>query len=355
MGQSREDLRTYVASNVVTVNEAAELLGVTRSHVTHLIRTEVLHPIKQSGSVSLLLKQDVIDYGNKSIDLERLLRPAIYDFSGREIWDFISQDPNFLKEVRWAKAYFNDWDAAIDGYYSVRDDYFGPLQQIDSPTLVLGLSSGLEIWTTSGNCGYFGHTPRQTEEILKSAGFPDRDLQLLYSSRYVEFGRGREPNAFPREKDEADDSRPFARAEAGIYFYKDHLVVAQTQRFASDALATLQEFSYFLPHPTEIRIYTYQQAIIENLVVPGNPYALGQPDVYRVIIKDASGREIWLSPLHRDFKNKLDVYSISSMRDILRLCEMEVPEGIEERWLHKLLRVIIPTAKDPIVISTKQK
>lgn len=53
------DLRQWVHDNVMTTPEAIEILGVSRSRLSHLIRNGKITPIKKLGCTSLFLKSDL--------------------------------------------------------------------------------------------------------------------------------------------------------------------------------------------------------------------------------------------------------------------------------------------------------
>lgn len=53
------DLRQWVHDNVMTTPEAIEILGVSRSRLSHLIRNGKIVPIKKLGCTSLFLREDL--------------------------------------------------------------------------------------------------------------------------------------------------------------------------------------------------------------------------------------------------------------------------------------------------------
>ncbi|UOF90743.1 helix-turn-helix domain-containing protein [Fodinisporobacter ferrooxydans] len=60
--ESEEDLRRYIAEQVLTTTEVTEMLGVTRQMVNKLVKGDKLHPFKSSGAISLFFKTDVEKY-----------------------------------------------------------------------------------------------------------------------------------------------------------------------------------------------------------------------------------------------------------------------------------------------------
>ncbi|WP_242305742.1 helix-turn-helix domain-containing protein [Bacillus cereus group sp. BfR-BA-01451] len=53
------DKRQWVHDNVMTTPEAIEILGVSRSRLSHLIRNGKITPIKKLGCTSLFLREDL--------------------------------------------------------------------------------------------------------------------------------------------------------------------------------------------------------------------------------------------------------------------------------------------------------
>ncbi|MED2708640.1 helix-turn-helix domain-containing protein [Bacillus toyonensis] len=53
------DKREWVHDNVLTTPEAIELLGISRSRLSHLIRNGKIVPTKKLGCTSLFLREDL--------------------------------------------------------------------------------------------------------------------------------------------------------------------------------------------------------------------------------------------------------------------------------------------------------
>lgn len=56
----QEDFAAYIANNLITTAEAAELLGCSRQNVNDLVSRGVLQPVKTSAKSKLFLKSDVL-------------------------------------------------------------------------------------------------------------------------------------------------------------------------------------------------------------------------------------------------------------------------------------------------------
>lgn len=53
------DKREWARTNILTTPEAIEILGVSRSRLSHLIRNGKITPIKKLGCTSLFLREDL--------------------------------------------------------------------------------------------------------------------------------------------------------------------------------------------------------------------------------------------------------------------------------------------------------
>ena len=54
------DFRNFVASRVINVSEAAQILGCSRQNVMDLTKRGKLHPLKASGKSTLYLKSEIL-------------------------------------------------------------------------------------------------------------------------------------------------------------------------------------------------------------------------------------------------------------------------------------------------------
>ncbi|MCY9204343.1 helix-turn-helix domain-containing protein [Bacillus atrophaeus] len=57
--KSRQEVEDFIRREVLTTNEAAELLGVNRARISQLISTGKLNPIKKLSGISLFLRTDL--------------------------------------------------------------------------------------------------------------------------------------------------------------------------------------------------------------------------------------------------------------------------------------------------------
>ncbi|MGE6505038.1 helix-turn-helix domain-containing protein [Bacillus cereus] len=56
---SKEEVKNFIKSEVLVTSEAMEILDVSRSRMSVLIKTGKLEPVKKLGNVSLFLRADI--------------------------------------------------------------------------------------------------------------------------------------------------------------------------------------------------------------------------------------------------------------------------------------------------------
>lgn len=56
---STEEVKDFIKSEVLVTSEAMEILDVSRSRMSVLIKTGKLEPVKKLGNVSLFLRADI--------------------------------------------------------------------------------------------------------------------------------------------------------------------------------------------------------------------------------------------------------------------------------------------------------
>ena len=54
-----EELKQFIADNIISTGEVAELLGCSRQYINQLIKENKLIPIKKINYITLFLKSDV--------------------------------------------------------------------------------------------------------------------------------------------------------------------------------------------------------------------------------------------------------------------------------------------------------
>lgn len=72
------DKRKWIHDNVLTTPEAIDILRVSRSRMSNLIRNGKITPIKKLGCTSLFLRADIEKKRDELIALRKVYRPYEY-------------------------------------------------------------------------------------------------------------------------------------------------------------------------------------------------------------------------------------------------------------------------------------
>ncbi|MBE7099935.1 helix-turn-helix domain-containing protein [Bacillus cereus] len=72
---SREEVESFIREEVLITAEAMEILGVSRSRMSVMIKSGKLTPIKKLGNVSLFLKADIESKKEELEGLREKFRP----------------------------------------------------------------------------------------------------------------------------------------------------------------------------------------------------------------------------------------------------------------------------------------
>lgn len=347
----------YVERNVLSTTEVSEILKVSRQRLSALVKEGTLTPVKKMPQVMLFLRQDIENYlvrkkmGTETYSKRRNI--PIFDHSGitQKSVSFYEKHINELNGIDSLFSYFVSLDAAIAGFYSIDIEYPNGLAEIEIPHLVIRDIVGKELWLGGCNCGYGGEGPHGTFSILKNLRdsgnlklkYTDEELEkLVYNQVIYIFSTddGAETNF------RMSDINEFQSDFAKPYYFRDHLVLLQCQTSwvyqDKNPIGLIEQYNAFIPDPVEVIVFPTIEAAKENGYVGPNKFSR-KDDVYRIIIKDSSGRELWLCPYIDDNES---VYKQNVVLDILKSCRFnfqfdKAPLKIQD-WLRRALIIVSP-------------
>ncbi|BAU28240.1 helix-turn-helix protein [Aneurinibacillus soli] len=356
----------FIKKNILTTSEVAELLGVTRQRINAIVKTKDLVPFKKTGETSLFLLDDVINYKENKRSGPRTsiasMAPELFDRSGStyDSIDFFRENRHKLGQIVHAYAFFNPIDAAIHNFY-VPSQHFkrGVFLNIETPHLVLVDTEGNEMWISGCNCGYGGTGPHGSQTVLQECGFPQKEIDNIFRYRVVKLFKDPDGNVDVHVANSDYDGGTFDEGTTSIYFRNDNLVLMhKPSRWSKEKneIKTAERYQSFIPNPVRFEIYpTYEQAKEMGYVLPGlDGSDFSREEVYRVIIKDSSGRELWLNP---HIHTQTPILAQADLRSLLELCGFDVPEesankGWLSSWLSTNIRRFQP---NPVIISKRKE
>lgn len=288
-----EYLKEFIKKNIMFGSEVSELLGVTKQQVNRLARSGKIDIVKEGPNAFLFMREDVLAYmeEKRKNNLEKKIT-VIETGNTRNAITYFEQMPDYDK-IRSVDIYFDRADAILDGHYKSRERVqSNTLVRIVAPTCVITYENDEEYWFDGLNCGYGGEGPRGSREVLKQLGVPEEKLDLLLFSKWVKCYRetdGWDVINKRRVYNTEDDD-----LGVSMCMFNDNLVLVQKKmskyQMDTNPAAFLEKYCYFIPQPVSVTFMSREEARRTGHYSDFSLHAA----VYQVIIKDISGRELWL-------------------------------------------------------------
>ena len=194
-------------------------------------------------------------------------------------------------------------EATLDDFYiSERAAKKDDLTQILSPTFVVKHSDLTEVYFKGANCGYGGHGPGESIEVLiNTLNVPEDIAKQVYGARsiklYNEGGHWRADTIF-RNHETNDDG--FWNPQMIHYMYNNQLVelidLEQERPYyflssQDEKQKRIDMYSWFIPNPESMTLYPMENALSTGHYVMSSTNTI----VYPVVVRDSSGHEIWIN------------------------------------------------------------
>lgn len=303
--------RNTIGNNILTTAEAAEILGLTKMSITNLVKDGKLTPVKKDKQGMIFLRADIIDYKNRSKNIKR--EGLYYDQQGTTDISikFYEDHINKITGLRAVNIYLNAFDAVLDDFYIPGDIFLGEnsIRQIETPNMVIMGWDDKEIWLNGCNCGYGGTGPHGSLKILldlKKRGLinfsiSDKELgNIIFKSKVISIYPDHSSGiahiigkTSAINEDAIDKNKGFYGCS--LYLAEEKPILVQNLKEYNER-ELLNVYRAFVPNPEEIHIYyDHITAMHDGYCIQGES-SRHQKGAYQCIIKDASGRELWLSP-----------------------------------------------------------
>ncbi|MGG4495614.1 helix-turn-helix transcriptional regulator [Brevibacillus reuszeri] len=353
--------KRFLARNVLFTHEVAEKLNVSRQRISILHKEGELVPIKSTANGSVYLLQDVLQFMEKKGVLSRYENPtppkyACETSDTHENVAYAQQHIGQLNSIERVSIFFEHIDAAIENYFLPLEKYrYGDLISLSIPHMVIRDSKGNEMWLPGCNCGYGGTGPHGSEEVLQLIGVPKNLREQVFYHPVVKYVKNENGSWEVNVRESDFDFRSISSfddlgtARANMYWHQGRLTLLQDKRYSkSEPQHVLEKYWAFIPHPIEyILLAEDEQAIDYGFFDPSSQYGY-KNGAYRLIIRDYSGRQLWLDPYIE--KNK-SLEKQPELKDILEACGFDIgKESADQRlsrWLGLLLKKVEPS--EPIV------
>lgn len=358
----KNDIKTLIRNNVITTAQAAEILQVSKQAIGDFVKSGELEPVLSTTQGTMFLRSDVRElYKKRCLGDNPLFKNRIKPILFRA--EFIDENIELFKENggKFGSAnaiyiFFNEFDAILNNFYQISNEfYYGELQNLEVPHMVIKNDNMEELWLMGCNCGYIGTSPRRTEKILKNYNIKEESIDSIFHNRVVKYFKNEDEQWEVHAHDSELKDMFNSEVKADIYMFRNELVLIQDYSYNVnidiEPERILEKYRAFIPNPIEAVIMNKEQAKLNGFVGPGNFH---KEQIYRLVIKDATGRQLWLNTY---IDNEKPLYKQNNIVQFLKYCGFNLEEekrktfsNLVKDWLAKTPR---KTSLQPIKIKRK--
>lgn len=339
MGYEKNDIfRDFAKKNVLLTQEVSEILGVSRQQINNLVKQGKLTPVKETSKASLFLRADVDEYQAKKRNGNVITKEEIIgnNYTEDVLAHFKSIEERHI-EIHTIHFYFNKEEAIFDGYYCIDEVYKkdAPLR-LDAPTCVMIMNSGEKLYYKGINCGYSGTGPTASYKILLSIGVSSEDAEMVRVSQKISYYKDEE-GWHVADRTDAIVNKDYPNTDCTICKYNDSLVLIQKNednyKKETNLKAFMKKYSFFIPRPIGYSAMSRKHAIESGHYLTSYDYE----GVHQLVVKDASGNELWLEG-NNEF---IPVKKLQTLESILKKAGFDIPK--EEQSLPDAIREWLET------------
>lgn len=348
---NRDDLKYFLSQNLLTTAQATEVLGMSKQLLAHYVKNGTIEPILETTQGYLYLKSDLDRFNQERIKMlfcdEKDDQNVLFCTRGvtHICENFFFENRCFLGDITCVSIFFESFDAIINGNYrkAATNEMMPGMCSLEVPHMVIRDTAGKEIWLTSCNCGYGGTGPNGSKRILEKIGVPATLSENVYYHDILHFfwdvdsgWQVRYEKSHIREYETSIPQYKVNNFYADIVLHDDNLILMEKSHhyhfFDRDPKIFLEKYSQFVPNPIRIMLLTIEQAKQLGYV---DYRKFGDAQAYNLIVKDSSGRELWLTIDVDDNRPFTKQYTLL---DLLTRCGFELsttdtlPDRIK-KWL----------------------
>ena len=333
----RQSNINFIKSNILTVSQVCELVEVSRQMINRYVHDEKLSYIEKTQNGYLFYRPDVLNFMyemKKQLNINNPNNPnntrnITYDKNGttRASIKFFEETILDRKAIDRVNIYFNDIDPILDGYYDIEEQpsiHNDLLFRVDAPKMIIKDKYNNETWLSGCNCGYHGEGPSGARKLLLNLDVPDDIAAEVYCNRVVKFIKSDNTWELITSRDSAIERKWDIRINGDIYAdifsYNGNLVLIQNKDFGWDSINLinlLEKYKAFIPQPNEIVLYLNSAEARERGFYRKNLLYSYGVEVYQLIIKDISGRELWMNI---NINENEDLSEHEDLNSIIRAC-----------------------------------
>lgn len=313
----------FFKKNIISSNEACELLGISRQRLFNLVKTKELRPLIHEKAFSLFLRKDIMAL--KYLTPFNTSAPIIDNsLSTTRTVEFFHNNIDQLGKIESIFIFEHQIDAAINGFF-IPYDYVGneELQFVRSPHFIIRDINGKELWLLNYNCEYINEC---SKKILKQL---IRDNLININSRDVEIDdtiSNKQIIHFHFESDfqlVAKDSMYNFNDKNIVLCRKDKLVLIDNNKYQNKKVDDiLDKYSSFLLIPKKIIYYPTEKSAEDS----GMKIRLNSFEYYSSNCKiiNQFGNELWIYLPNHD---KSFLSKNSKFHELLDYYEINLPKS----------------------------
>lgn len=361
----KNHFRGFLSRNILLTHEVAEKLNMSKQRVSLLNKSGELTPIKSTKNGSVYLLQDVIEYMERQNMLPKYFNPLPPKYLGPDASVFSNvnyarETLKKLSDIVLVAIYFEEIDAAIENFFILQgNNRYGDLISLTIPSMVVRDANGDEMWIFGCNCGYSGTGPSESEKILKEIGIEQSLIDEIYENAIIKYIKD-ENNKWETVKKESDfDYRSVSHnnelynIHAHIFWHQGRLTLIQDKMWSRESKPdlVLEKYWSFIPNPVEYILFKNDEQAVDNGYFDPSVRENGiHNGVYKMIIRDLSGRQLWLDPIILD---NIPLKKQPQLKDILLSCGFEKEADPINKKLKNWTEILIKRTEpgDPITGS----
>lgn len=345
----KDERSQILENNLMTSAQVCKRLGISKSSLSRVVDAGLL-PVGYATSMgNLFFRDKVEEYHANQQGTKATQRPsqpiAILHKTRFDPDEFMPVLEGFGRIER-IHLYYDDFDAAIDGFYQKREQRWTMTPSgggsISCPRIVLIDKHQQQIWSKCGSIGYRGagvsHSLRMLRWLANNTPMPaidERLLEQLSEHRVIQFVLeetgwavyGRDSMSQPIALDYAYQESPATR----LIEHQGNLSLLQIDESMTPGQRTrqmIERYHSFIPQPVSYRYQT--QAHV--------PVDVSTATEYPLIIRDQSGRELWLRLDHSLSQADQD----RTVKELLAIAGIDVDvselqPSVLRKWMAKLL------------------
>ena len=338
----KEVVARILEEDVLFTAEAGQVLGITPQAVHSLVHRKKLIPIRSSSGGHLFYRRDVEELLAKKTYLPQMTpREIIGGNITSRCKDYLNSLPvEIFDQVLGVAIFEHAFDAARSGYYTPVE----PCSMQDkrmvataSPSFVMQLKSGEEIWLRGLNCGYGGTGPTGSVDILiEKLGVAPELANYVYSNSVIKYARLSDGTW------EVSDAVENSAVTVGcprcsFYLYEGRLILAmavEPNQKTVDWSEYMPLISSYLMHPTSVAISNEEHSVAAGRVEFSSS---GKRNIYQVVINDSIGNQLWIDIPVADNIHFTSQTNLASLFETLGLPKpIEPSESVKQYFFKKL-------------------